>query len=53
MISESVHGMYENAVCFEVVCEGQFWHTAFVLIFFLLSVYEELEVRFYIGLWKG
>lgn len=32
-----------KAVCFEVVCEGDFGMLLFVLLFFLLSVDEGLE----------
>ena len=46
MVWESVHGMYVKAVCFKVVCEGDFG----MLLFVLLSVDEGLEVRFFIGL---
>lgn len=31
---ESVHGMYEKAMCFEVVCEGDFGMLLFGFIFF-------------------
>ena len=36
--------MYRKAVCFKVVCEGDFGMLLFVfIIFFFLSVYEGLE----------